>query len=78
MNGRDRLAGLVELYALDALESHELVDFETHLEICDLCQVRLSEARTVTAAFVADTDPPNPVWDRIVAEIERAENPEGS
>ena len=61
---------LVELYALDALETEERIGFESHLENCDLCQSQLDDALTVTASLVADSQPPTHVWDRIVGEIE--------
>lgn len=70
MSAHSQLFGLVELYALDALEGAELVEFEAHLEICELCQSQLAEALTVTASFVADAPAPTHVWDRIVAEID--------
>lgn len=70
MTTHSELVELVELYALDALEGAERVEFETHLELCDLCQSQLAETLTVTASLVADAPAPTQVWDRIVAEID--------
>jgi anti-sigma-K factor RskA len=61
---------LVDLYALDALEGTEAIEFETHLPACEPCQTQLDLSRAVTAAFVADSESPDHVWDRIVADIE--------
>ena len=60
---------LVPLYALDALESPEREEFESHLESCPECAAELARHHSVTAAFVADQDAPSHVWDRIVNEI---------
>jgi anti-sigma-K factor RskA len=70
MTAHAEVMELVDLYALDALEGREAIDFEAHLPRCESCQARLAEARTVTAALVADSAPPNHVWDRILADIE--------
>lgn len=64
------LLDLVELYALDALEAAEAAEFEHHVEECGFCKGQLAAALTVSAALVSDAEPPNHVWDRIVAEIE--------
>lgn len=70
MSAHGQMVELVELYALDAIEGAELMEFEMHLETCDLCQSQLAEALTVTASFVADSPAPTRIWDRIVAEID--------
>lgn len=70
MMTHSEMTDLVELYALDALEVHEAIRFEAHLSGCETCQVHLADARTVTAALVADSAPPSHVWDRILADIE--------
>jgi hypothetical protein len=70
MTTHGEMVELVELYALNALEGAELVDFEAHLETCELCQSQVAEALTVTASFVADAPAPTQVWDRIVADID--------
>ncbi len=61
---------MVDLYALDALEGPEVSEFEAHLGECALCRSQLDECYAVTATLVADSDPPNHVWDRIAAEID--------
>jgi anti-sigma-K factor RskA len=70
MMTHNEMMQLVDLYALDALEFHEATEFEAHLPECESCQMELAEARTVTAALVADSAPPTHVWDRILADIE--------
>lgn len=70
MTVHSQMMELVDLYALDALELREAKEFEAHLPNCESCQAHLAEARTVTAALVADSAPPNHVWDRILADIE--------
>ena len=64
---------LVELYALDSLEDGERYRFEAHLHGCPLCQSQLDIALSVSASLVPDGDPPQHVWDRIVAELEQEE-----
>lgn len=69
MTSHTLMADLVEVYALDALEGGEQVEFEAHLDRCETCRTRLDEARTVTASLVIDSAPPAHVWDRIHDEI---------
>lgn len=59
----------VALYALDALDDTEVVEFETHLESCDACGAELALYRTVAANLVHDDTPSEETWDRISASI---------
>jgi anti-sigma-K factor RskA len=65
----EQMMELVPLYALDALEGSELVEFETHLGTCEDCAAELEVQRTAVAALVPDGPAPTHVWDRIASEI---------
>ncbi len=67
---RDPFSDLVEIYALDAVDSAERLDFEIHLEICGACRIRLDTAHSVAAELVEDSAPPENVWDRIVEKLD--------
>lgn len=70
MRTHDTLAQMVELRALDALEDHELKEFDAHLGECEICQLQLAEARSIAAALVPDSAAPDHMWDRIVADLQ--------
>lgn len=67
--GHEEMIELVPLYALDALEGHELHEFETHLSSCPECAAALDWQRSAVAATVPDGPAPSQVWDRIASEI---------
>lgn len=71
----DRMIDLVPLYALDALEGVELLEFESHLETCQVCAAELALHQSVTAGFTADEPAPSHVWDRIANEVSEPEAP---
>ena len=71
----DRIIDLVPLYALDALEGVELLEFESHLETCQVCAAELALHQSVTAGFTADEPAPSHVWDRIANEVSEPESP---
>ena len=60
----------VALYALDALDGQELIDFETHLETCAICQADLDEYRAVASSLVRDEAASDETWDRIHTTIQ--------
>jgi anti-sigma-K factor RskA len=56
---------LVPLYALDALEGQERLDFESHLDGCPDCRAELDGYRDVAAGLVPDGPADDETWDRI-------------
>ena len=65
----DQMIDLVPLYALDALEGAEMLEFEAHLETCQECITELSLHQSVTATLTADQPAPGPVWNRIATAV---------
>lgn len=65
----DLLLEMVDLYALRALPTAEERDLEHHMGACPSCELELDTAIAVVAAMIPDSDPPNHVWDRILAEL---------
>lgn len=70
MSVHETLTDLVDLYALDALTGSELRSFESHLDVCETCCHDVDFAHSITASLVPDSDPPQGVWERIIAELE--------
>ena len=70
MSTHTEMMDLLPLYALDALEGPGREALEGHLDTCDPCQRELARTHSIAAMWVKDSDPPHPVWARIVAELE--------
>ena len=66
----DEVVEMVELYALHSLDAAEERMVEAHLDRCGECEARLAVALTATASLVEDTEAPNHVWHRIIAQID--------
>lgn len=60
---------LVPLYALDALDSPEIVAFEKHLKGCSDCQDALDTYRASASSLVLDEPASDLTWARISATI---------
>ncbi|HEU4319876.1 MAG TPA: anti-sigma factor [Acidimicrobiia bacterium] len=58
----DTLMELAALYALDALEGGELVDFEEHLDGCEACQAEVDSYRAVASQLVVDEPATDTTW----------------
>ena len=59
----------VALYALDALGDTEVVEFESHLELCDECLAEVAIYQSVAANLVRDEAPSESTWQKIRASI---------
>lgn len=70
MDTHETIAGLLGVYALDAVEPDERVRVEAHLTTCAVCRKEVDAHREV-AALLAETGtaPPVELWDRIQAGI---------
>lgn len=69
--GFDDVHDLAAVYALDALDDAERVEFEVHLAGCDTCQREVAEFREA-AAHLGDATaaaPPPPLKQSVLAEI---------
>lgn len=64
---------LLGAYALDAVEAGERREVEDHLRECPRCRAEAAELQAVASmlAYQPDDAPPD-VWDRIIADLERA------
>jgi anti-sigma factor RsiW len=71
------LHDLTAAYALDALDPHEVEEYEAHLATCERCRAELAQFAPTTAALayaVTPKDPPAELRDRILAAA-RADRP---
>lgn len=62
------------LYALDCLESDELVAFETHLELCPQCQAEVATYQAIATNLVHDSEASNETWQRIRSAIDSGDD----
>ena len=65
----DTMMELAALYALDALDGDELVEFERHLETCPTCQSEVDSYRFVASELAVDEPTDDRSWNRIQREI---------
>lgn len=65
----DTMFELAALYALDALDGQELIEFERHLAECAECQTEVDSFRGVATELVVTESATDSTWDRIRTEI---------
>jgi anti-sigma-K factor RskA len=63
------MVDMIPLYALDALEAHETIEFEAHLESCPECDDTLGGYRASISRLVLDEPASSETWSRISAAI---------
>lgn len=71
MTDRNPIHDDLELYAVGAMSSRELLEFDEHLRACGLCQSRAPRLFQTLAELIPDSPAPTHLWAKIVSAIER-------
>lgn len=75
MSSDSPLHDLASIYAVNALEDDERLEFEAHLESCDQCQAEVAAVHETMAALATETEaqPPSELRANILASISETE-----
>lgn len=71
-------AALLGAYALGAVDEADRDGVERHLEACASCRHELSLLRAAATKLPAPPQPPDQLWQRIVATVRAAEREQAS
>ena len=74
MADHERLRELLPVYALGAVTVEDAGAVRSHLEFCADCNEELGVLLTTASELIADRTPPQGVWHRVAAEIERTDH----
>lgn len=79
----DRIAELLGVFVLDAVDAAERQLVEAHLGTCSRCRAQVDGLREIAAGLAVSAgsgweEPPSAVWDRIAAEVRGHEAPAGA